>query len=111
MKTKAFVKYTKLGKLIPGSLIIRPNGVPPTDGIYKEVQTDLCCPSLCPPVGLQCIRWRYNGVATETIQGSVCGGALGCGDIDFEPGDEKCLQFFCGGDPTGPDWENLGICS
>jgi len=40
---KAYIKYTKRGKIIPGSLILRPNNTPPSDGVYKEVQTDLCC--------------------------------------------------------------------
>ena len=40
---KAYIKYTKLGKLIPGGLMVRPNSTPPSDGIYKEVPIDLCC--------------------------------------------------------------------
>jgi hypothetical protein len=108
-KKRGFVKYTKSGKLIPGSLIITTSGGFPKDGVYKEVDVDLCCDLICQQ-GLQCIRWRYNGVETETVQASPCGGPFGCGDIDFEPGDIKCLQFVCGGDPSGPDWTNLGIC-
>ena len=40
---KAYIKYTKLGKLIPGGLMVRPNSTPPSDGLYKEVPIDLCC--------------------------------------------------------------------
>ena len=37
MKQRAFVKYTKRGKIIPGSLIVTTQGGYPKDGIYKEV--------------------------------------------------------------------------
>ena len=40
---RAFVKYTKSGKLIPGSLIVTTQGGYPVDGLYREVITDLCC--------------------------------------------------------------------
>jgi hypothetical protein len=40
---RAFVKYTKSGKLIPGSLIVTTKGGWPKDGIYREVSVNLCC--------------------------------------------------------------------
>ena len=43
---RAFVRYTKSGKIIPGSLIITIKGGWPRDGIYKEVSTDLCCTTI-----------------------------------------------------------------
>jgi len=42
-KKRAFVKYTKQGKIIPGSLIVGTKGGYPTNGLYTEVPTDLCC--------------------------------------------------------------------
>ena len=36
-KKRAFVRYTKRGTLIPGSLIVTTQGGYPKDGIYKEV--------------------------------------------------------------------------
>lgn len=42
MKQRAFIKYTKAGKIIPGSLIFT-SGSYPTDGKYKEVSTNICC--------------------------------------------------------------------
>lgn len=42
-KKKAFIKYTKNGKIIPGSLITTTGGNPPKNGYYKEVETDICC--------------------------------------------------------------------
>jgi hypothetical protein len=41
--TRAFVKYTKKGKIIPGSLILTTQGGYPVDGLYLEVSSDLCC--------------------------------------------------------------------
>lgn len=43
VKTRAFVKYTKKGKIIPGSLVVTTKGGYPVDGLYVEVSTDLCC--------------------------------------------------------------------
>lgn len=42
MKERAFVRYTKAGRIVPGSMIIT-NGGYPKDGTYKEVMPDLCC--------------------------------------------------------------------
>lgn len=42
-KTRAFVKYTKKGKIIPGSLILTTNGGYPVDGLYVELSSDVCC--------------------------------------------------------------------
>lgn len=42
-KTRAFVKYTKNGKIIPGSLILTTNGGYPVDGLYVELSFDVCC--------------------------------------------------------------------
>lgn len=41
-KKRAFIRYTKKGKIVPGSLILT-NGTYPKDGTYQEVNTDLCC--------------------------------------------------------------------
>ena len=42
-KKRAFVKYTKSGEIIPGSLIVTTKGGYPKDGLYKEVTPSLCC--------------------------------------------------------------------
>jgi hypothetical protein len=46
MKKRAYVKYTKSGEIIPGSLIIGTKGGFPKDGIYIDVPTTLCCDSV-----------------------------------------------------------------
>lgn len=42
-KQKAFIRYTKKGKIVPGSLIVTGSGGYPKDGTYKEVTPNLCC--------------------------------------------------------------------
>ena len=46
-KQRAFVKYTKQGRIIPGSLIVTTKGGYPKDGLYGEVTTSLCCDTPC----------------------------------------------------------------
>lgn len=51
MKKRAFVKYSKSGKLIPGTTIIT-SGKYPKGGPYKEIPYDLCCETdPCAPGG------------------------------------------------------------
>ncbi len=42
-KERAFVRYTKAGKIVPGSLILTSGSYPSGPGLYKEITTDLCC--------------------------------------------------------------------
>lgn len=60
-KKRAFVKYTKKGKIIPGSLIVTTSGGHPVDGVYKEVPEDLCCGG-----GGDCTPLEAIGVAEIT---------------------------------------------
>ena len=62
-KKRAFVRYTKQGKLIPGSLIVTTNGdYPDKSATWNEVPTDLCCDD-----GEQCINLPLT--FTTTIDG------------------------------------------
>ncbi|MFO0089893.1 MAG: hypothetical protein ACK518_03745 [bacterium] len=45
-KKRAFVKYTKAGKLVPGTLIITDGAYPDKNAKWKEIPYDLCCESL-----------------------------------------------------------------
>ena len=42
-KKRAFVRYTKAGKIVPGSLILTNGTYPESPSIWKEVSADLCC--------------------------------------------------------------------
>lgn len=43
MKKRAFVRYSKQGKIVPGSLILTAGSHPNGPSTWKEVSADLCC--------------------------------------------------------------------
>lgn len=88
-KKRAFVKYTKKGKIIPGSLIVTTNGGYPVDGLYKEVSVDLCCDDTNPCTPANYGDWKL-----------VTGGVAGDGVVLVDPIDpEDCPKFTF----IGPD--------
>ena len=42
-KKRAFVRYSKQGKIVPGSLILTAGSYPNGPSTWKEVPADLCC--------------------------------------------------------------------
>lgn len=42
-KKRAFVRYSKKGKIVPGSLILTAGSYPNGPSTWKEVPADLCC--------------------------------------------------------------------
>ena len=42
-KQRAFIRYTKAGNIVPGSLILTNGTYPNGPGLWKEITTDLCC--------------------------------------------------------------------
>lgn len=59
MKKKAFIKYTKQGKLVLNNMIVT-NGPVPKNGIYREVPMDLCCDQSGCPVSILDIQIVQN---------------------------------------------------
>jgi len=50
MKKRAFVRYSKQGKIVPGSLILTSGSFPSGPSTWNEVPADLCCTtSIYPP--------------------------------------------------------------
>lgn len=43
MKKRAFVRYSKQGKIVPGSLILTAGSFPQGSSTWNEVPADLCC--------------------------------------------------------------------
>ena len=43
MKKRAFVRYSKQGKVVPGSLILTGGSFPQGPSTWNEVPADLCC--------------------------------------------------------------------
>ena len=81
-KKRAFVRYSKQGKIVPGSLILTAGSHPNGPSTWKEVPADLCCETNpCAPANYG--NWRL-----------VTGGEAGDGVVlvdDLDPGD--CPQF------------------
>ena len=46
MKKRAFVRYSKQGKIVPGSLILTGGSYPQGPSTWNEVPADLCCDPL-----------------------------------------------------------------
>jgi hypothetical protein len=47
-KKRAFVRYTKSGEIVPGSLVITTSGgYPDKTSLWQEVKVDLCCTCKC----------------------------------------------------------------
>jgi hypothetical protein len=42
-KKRAFVRYTKAGKIVPGSLVLTSGSYPSGPSTWKEVPSNLCC--------------------------------------------------------------------
>ena len=47
MKKRAFVRYSKQGKIVPGSLILTSGSFPKGPSTWNEVPADLCCETPC----------------------------------------------------------------
>lgn len=45
-KKRAFVRYSKQGKIVPGSLILTSGSFPSGPSTWKEVPADLCCETI-----------------------------------------------------------------
>jgi len=45
-KKRAFVRYSKQGKIVPGSLVLTKGSYPNGPSTWKEVPADLCCETL-----------------------------------------------------------------
>lgn len=108
-KNRAFVKYTKSGEIVPGSLILT-NGEYPKGGPYKEITINLCCNNVTYYNVAGCERMeyhviRYNG-PDELVEGTIVNNAT-----------PECWYII--DKTTGPEdvgvvtyvWETLGECT
>lgn len=62
-KKRAFVRYTKSGEIVPGSLIVTTNGgYPDKTSLWQEVSVDKCCGDICSePSQLFCTEnWAFE---------------------------------------------------
>lgn len=61
MKKRAFVRYSKQGKIVPGSLILTGGSYPQGSSTWKEVPADLCCDN---PIAF---TWDENDVSISAV--------------------------------------------
>ena len=87
MKERAFIRYTKSGRIIPGSLIIT-QGTYPKDGTYKEVMPDLCCSN-------HVARFTYDGPPFPWNYGWI---SISFGCVTVDP-DTSWLWLVVPGNP------------
>jgi hypothetical protein len=61
-KKRAFVSYSKQGKIVPGSLILTNGSYPNSPSLWKEVPADLCCVSnnCCNETAFGAFSWQNN---------------------------------------------------
>lgn len=74
-KKRAFVRYTKAGKIVPGSMIITQGSYPDGPALWAEVSTDLCCDD----PGLT-TNSKMKGFVRYTQSGNIVPGSLILGE-------------------------------
>jgi hypothetical protein len=92
-KKRAFVRYSKQGKIVPGSLILTSGSHPNGPSTWKEVPADLCCgdgdctPQLSNKIATTNLElsFPYSGIASWSIQlqGSECANFIYSGNFSF----------------------------
>ncbi len=79
-KKRAFVRYSKQGKIVPGSLILTAGSFPNGPSTWKEVPADLCCDgggSTC-TLTTNVTNFTYPAAAIRfEMAASSCAGGLG----------------------------------
>jgi hypothetical protein len=72
-KKRAFVRYSKNGKLVPGSLIVTQGTHPDKPSTWKEVPYDICCDSS----GGNCWNGSLIAIPTFVTEQGICVGSFG----------------------------------
>jgi len=112
---RAFVRYTKKGQLVPGSLVVTQGGYPAGPALWKEVYSNLCCKPascICGTIYLDTgdiIGYEYTDCFGKIISGTlntensvvaVCAApgsvnfvSVGVGTGGFETDNVPCTPF------------------
>jgi hypothetical protein len=75
MKQRAFVRYTKKGKIVPGSMIVTQGSYPDGPALWAEMVTNLCCDD----PGFTTTS-RVKGFVRYTQSGNIVPGSLILGE-------------------------------
>jgi len=96
-KKRAFVRYSKQGKIVPGSLILTAGSYPNGPSTWKEVPADLCCNTVqdggytcC--IAIQAIADEETGLYGFTLEVRNGGPNL-TGSIQWTPTVSCCLHL------------------
>lgn len=72
MKKRAYIRYTKSGKIIPGGLLITTEGIYPHDtAVYQEIPVNLCCGAFPDVISGRKKAWVKYDSAGEIVPGSL----------------------------------------
>lgn len=97
-KKRAFVRYSKQGKIVPGSLILTAGSFPNGPSTWNEVPADLCCVTGTPPASCQ----LPDVEITADISSLVTGGQVGAIGFNFDCNFEGTGLFFFINVPIDP---------
>lgn len=106
MKKRAFVRYSKQGKIVPGSLIITNGSFPSGPSTWDEIPADLCCETTPTTTAAPFVCNGYFNDSGDSIVGlsyTLCDGTI-VEDGSFDSGQSICVQV---GTLSGPDIENF----
>jgi hypothetical protein len=105
MKKRAFVRYSKQGKIVPGSMILTSGSFPSGPSTWKEVPADLCCNTIkeyscC--IAIQAIADEVSGLYGFTLQ-TVNGGPNLTGSVHWTSTESE--SFSLPADGSNYDFE------
>lgn len=106
-KKRAFIRYTKDGMIVPGSLIVTTKGGYPTGGLYGEVPVDLCCepPSGSDPLVYLPFTKSYTGVGGSCLNKGINVTIYMTADCEANP-QNGCEVFVPGNSKDGVSYDN-----
>jgi hypothetical protein len=112
-KKRAFVRYSKQGKIVPGSLILTAGSYPNGPSTWKEVPADLCCNNLqdggytcC--IAIQAIADEESGLYGFTLQVRNGGPNL-TGSIQWTPTVSESFSLLADGSDYDFEYDLEGL--
>jgi hypothetical protein len=108
-KKRAFVRYSKQGKIVPGSLILTSGSFPSGPSTWNEVPADLCCNTIkdytcC--IAIQVIADEVSGLYRFTLQ-TRNGGPNVKGSVHWTSTESENFSIPADGDDYGFEY-NFG---
>jgi hypothetical protein len=111
-KKRAFVRYSKQGKIVPGSLILTAGSYPNGPSTWKEVPADLCCNTVqegytcC--IAIQAVADEESGLYGFTLQVRNGGPNL-TGSIQWTPTVSESFSLVADGSNYDFEYDLEGL--